>query len=164
LKILNCFCTDLPNSGNPAGVIFNFPGDKTEKQKLVQQWQMTVASVGSPKLFVPLRSVEALATLHPNFDLIKQWSLDNGINGLYVYALESTDPLLLQARAFNPKTGQNEDAATGVAAAALALVFKENLIIKQGYFIGKPSQLMITYHHPEEIYVGGKIMEQLELI
>lgn len=211
MKILNCFCTDLPNSGNPAGVIFDFSGDKTEKRKLAQQRQlpvivfvdqvdsdipilqflypsvetnlclhgalaavfllmnqrradhitvsnavgtllqaikldnqvvqikvsaepattynpdqkvikqllnltdfneistdlpMTVASVGSPKLFIPLRSTEALATLHPNFDLIKQWSLDNKINGLYVYASESTHPLLLQARAFNPKTGQ----------------------------------------------------------
>ena len=265
LKILNCFCTDSPNSGNPAGVIFNFSGNKTEKQKLAQQRQlpvivfvdqvdsdipilqffypnletnlclhgalaagfllmnqrraehmtvsntvgkllqaiklgnqivqikvsaepaaptynpdqrvlkqllnladfneistdlpMTVASVGSPKLFIPLRSAESLATLHPNFDLIKQWSLDNKINGLYIYASESTHPLLLQARAFNPKTGQNEDAATGVAAAALAVVFKKDLIIKQGHFISKSSQLTVTYYHPEEIYVGGKIVE-----
>ena len=34
MKILYCFCTDLPNSGNPAGVMFDFSGDKTEKQKL----------------------------------------------------------------------------------------------------------------------------------
>ena len=267
MKILYCFCTDLPHSGNPAGVIFNFPGDKSEKQKLANQWQlpvivfiekadssipilqffypniemnlclhgalaavfllmnqrqidhitisnavgtlyqaikldhqvvqikvsaepvptyapdlkllkqllnlteigeistdlpMMVASVGSPKLFIPLRSPEILATLHPDFDLIKQWSLDNKINGLYVYAPESTHPLLLQARAFNPKTGHNEDAATGVAAAALALIFKKNLIIKQGHFIGKSSQLMVTYHNSEEIYVGGKIIEHKE--
>jgi trans-2,3-dihydro-3-hydroxyanthranilate isomerase len=263
MKILNCFCTDLPNSGNPAGVIFDFAGDRIEKQKLAQQRQlpvivfidqvdsdvpvlqffypnietnlclhgalaavfllmnqrradyitvsnavgtllqaikldnqvaqikvsaepaptynpdqkmlkkllnlddfneistdlpMVVASVGSPKLFVPLRSTEALATLHPNFDLIKQWSLEHKINGLYVYTSESKDPQLLQARAFNPKTGQNEDAATGVAAAALALVFKKNLIIKQGHFINKPSQLMVTYRNSEEIYVGGKVI------
>ena len=42
MKILNCFCTDLPNSGNPAGVIFDFSGDKTEKQKLAQQRQLPV--------------------------------------------------------------------------------------------------------------------------
>jgi trans-2,3-dihydro-3-hydroxyanthranilate isomerase len=246
MKILYCFCTDLPDSGNPAGVIFDFSGGKTEKQKLAQQRQLpvivfieqanssipilqffypniemnlclhgalaavfllmkldhqvvqikvsaepaptyvpdlellkqplnlsdvgkistdlplTVASVGSPKLFIPLRSPEILATLHPNFDLIKQWSLDNKINGLYVYAPESTDPLLLQARAFNPKTGQNEDAATGVAAAALALIFRKNLIINQGHFIGKSSQLMVTYRKSEEIYVGGKIIEYKE--
>lgn len=265
MKILYCFCTDLPNSGNPAGVMFDFPGDNTEKQKLAQQLQlpvivfvnktdspipvlqffypniemnlclhgalaavfllmnqrqtnhitvsntigalfkaikldnqivqikvsaeaaptyvpdpkilkqllnltdlgaistdlpMAVASVGSPKLFIPLKSSEALAALHPNFDLIKQWSLDNQINGLYVYAPESAIPLTLQARAFNPKTDQNEDAATGVAAAALALIFKKNLIIKQGHFMNKPSQLIITYHHPDEIYVGGKIIER----
>lgn len=269
MKILNCFCTDLPNSGNPAGVILDFTGDKIEKQKLAQQRQlpvivfvdqldsdipilqffypnvetnlclhgalaavfllmnqrrvdhitvsnavgtllqavkldnqvvqikvsaepvptynpdqmvlkqllnladaseistdlpMTVASVGSPKLFFPLRSAEALVSLMPNFDLIKQWSLDNKINGLYVYVRESIHPLLLQARAFNPKTGQNEDAATGVAAAALAVVFKKDLIIKQGHFIGKPSQLIVTYRKSEEIYVGGKIIEVDEVL
>ncbi len=264
MKILNCFCTELPNSGNPAGIIFDFSGDKMEKQKLAQKLQlpvivfiskadssipvlqffypniemnlclhgalaaafllmeqrqtnhivvsnaigalfqvikledqvvqikvseepvsvytpnqkilkqllnltdisaisedfpMAVASVGSPKFFIPLKSAEVLADLQPNFDLIKQWSLDNQINGLYAYAPESTTPLLLQARAFNPKTGQNEDAATGVAAAALGLLFKKDLMIKQGHFIDKPSQLIITYHHPDEIYVGGIIIE-----
>lgn len=267
MKILYCFCTDFPHTGNPAGVIFDFPGNKDEKQKLAQRLQlpvivfiekansaipvleffypnvemnlclhgalaavfllmnqrqtnhttvsnvvgtlfhaiksenqivqikvfeelspahiidpkvliqllnltdvndistdlpMTVASVGSPKLFVPLKSAEILSALHPNFELIQKWSLENRINGLYVYTQECTKPLLLQARAFNPKTGQNEDAATGVAAAALALVFKKNLIIHQGHFVGKPSRLMITYHHPEEIYVGGKIVESNE--
>lgn len=269
MNILYCFCTDLLNSGNPAGVTFDFPGDKAEKQKLAQQLQLpvivfvdkvdssipvlqffypniemnlclhgalaavfllmnrrqtnhitvsntvgtlfqatkldnqvvqikvseeaslayapdlkilaqllnltdlnkiavglpiTVASAGSPKLFVPLKSPKALAALQPNFDLIKQWSLENRINGLYVYTQESIEPLLLQARAFNPKTGQNEDAATGVAAAALSLVFKKNLIIKQGHFIDKPSCLIITYHDPEEIYVGGKIIERNESV
>ncbi len=42
MKVLCCFCTDLPNSENPAGVIFNFPGDKAEKQKLAQQLQLMV--------------------------------------------------------------------------------------------------------------------------
>jgi predicted PhzF superfamily epimerase YddE/YHI9 len=42
MKILYCFCTDLPHSGNPAGVIFDFSGDKNEKQKLAQQVQLPV--------------------------------------------------------------------------------------------------------------------------
>jgi predicted PhzF superfamily epimerase YddE/YHI9 len=42
LKIFNCFCTDSSHSGNPAGVIFNFSGDKTEKQKLAQKRQLPV--------------------------------------------------------------------------------------------------------------------------
>src|SRR5262249_35862106 len=136
----------------------------TDLSQISADLPMTVASVGSPKLFIPLNALEALAALRPNFDFIKQWSLENQINGLYVYAQESVNPLLLQARAFNPKTGQNEDAATGVAAAALALVFKKNLIVKQGHFIRKPSQLMIIYHHPEDIYVGGKIIERDESV
>jgi trans-2,3-dihydro-3-hydroxyanthranilate isomerase len=125
-----------------------------------QDLPMTVASVGSPKLLVPLKSLTTLAALHPDFDLIKKWSIENRINGLYLYAQESSENNLFYARAFNPKTGQNEDAATGVAGAALALVLKKNIIIKQGQFIDRPSMLIITYHSPEEIYIGGKIVEK----
>ena len=124
-----------------------------------QDLPMTVASVGSPKLLVPLKFLTTLAALHPDFDLIKKWSLENRINGLYVYTQESSENNLFYARAFNPKTGQNEDAATGVAGAALALTLKKNIVIKQGQFIDRPSMLIITYHNPEEIYVGGKIVE-----
>ena len=42
MKILNCFCTDLPNTGNPAGIVFDFPGDKIEKQKLAHRLQLPV--------------------------------------------------------------------------------------------------------------------------
>ena len=265
MKIFNCFCTDSPNTGNPAGIIFDFPGDKAEKQKLAHQLQLpvtvfidradslipvlyffypdiemnvclhgalaavfillnrrktqhitvsnaigtlfeaikldnnivqikvsaesppaytidpvtvvqllnlvdfsevsqdlplTVASVGSPKLLVPLKSLTTLAALHPDFDFIKKWSFENRINGLYIYVQDSSENNLFSARAFNPKTGQNEDAATGVAGAALALALKKNIIIKQGQFMDRPSMLIITYHTPEEIYVGGRIVEQ----
>lgn len=62
----------------------------TDLGEISTDFPMTVASVGSPKVLVPLRTAEALATLRPNFDLIKQWSL--------CLALGSADPLLLQAR------------------------------------------------------------------
>ena len=74
-----------------------------DTSEISTDFPMTVASVGSPKLFVPLRSEEALEKLHPNFDIIKQWSLDNRINGLYVYTPEPTNRLLLQARALTRK-------------------------------------------------------------
>lgn len=263
--MVNCFCTELPNSGNPAAVVFDFSGDQAERQKLAKQLNlpvtvfidnaeavtpvlqffypgmetnlclhgalaavyillkqrkldnivvsttsgklleaikygetavqikvsaepapiytvdpvvltqllnvvadeiskdlpMTVASVGSPKLLVPVKSFAILSALTPDFVRIKQWSLDNQINGLYVYAQESSFPLLFQARNFNPKTGQNEDAATGVAAAALASVLRKDLLVKQGQSLDKPSLIMVTYRRPEEIYVGGKALEQV---
>jgi trans-2,3-dihydro-3-hydroxyanthranilate isomerase len=118
-----------------------------------------VASIGSPKLLIPLLSYDALASLQPNFDTIKQWSVDNHINGLYVYTKETRDQHFdYIARGFNPKGGNNEDAATGVAAGALyeALNAKKEIKISQGEFISRPSCLRI-YSEKNKLFVGGKI-------
>lgn len=65
-----------------------------------------VASIGSPKLLVPLNSLKCISELNPNYKLIKNWSVENNINGLYVYTTETTiDSADFHARGFNPKTG-----------------------------------------------------------
>jgi PhzF family phenazine biosynthesis protein len=113
-----------------------------------------VVSVGSPKLLVPIASSLLLTQLTPDFSEILAWSLANQVNGLYVYTPLNAEKWL--ARGFNPKTGHNEDAATGVAAAALALSLKKNLVVEQGSIINKPSQIVVTFNHPNSIFVGGK--------
>ena len=122
---------------------------------------LQTASVGSPKLLVPLKSSETLAGLNPNFDLIKAWSLENKVNGLYVYAQDQRQSGYFYARGFNPKTGHHEDAATGVAAAALAATLKKNIKVRQGDAINKPSLILVDYINPEEIYVGGKTITEV---
>lgn len=117
----------------------------------------TISSVGSPKLFVPIKSKEQLLNLNPNFSLIKKWSVENQINGLFVYSSESSENDFV-ARAFNPKTGHNEDAATGVAAAALALLLKKTLVIAQGENLGTPCKILTTYIDDKHILVGGNVI------
>lgn len=117
-----------------------------------------VSSVGSPKLLIPLRSLKLLMNLQPNYQLIKKWSIENNVNGLYVYTKETySDSSSFHARGFNPKTGHNEDAATGVAAAALASALKKDIKVEQGYAISNPCLIIVTYNSPVEILVGGKI-------
>lgn len=117
-----------------------------------------VSSVGSPKLLVPLNSLKLLLELQPDYELIKKWSIENKVNGLYVYTSEAyLDTSDFHARGFNPKTGHNEDAATGVAAAALSLVLKKNIKIEQGYFLKKPCSIIVTYINPDNILVGGEL-------
>ncbi|MDO8494527.1 MAG: PhzF family phenazine biosynthesis isomerase [Deltaproteobacteria bacterium] len=118
------------------------------------------ASVGSPKLLVPLRSHQNLATLKPHFDLLTAWSIKNKINGVYVYTKDPNNSDLFHARGFNPKTGHQEDAATGVAAAALVSCVKQNLIIEQGRFIQRPCRIQVTYKSDQEIWVGGRVVPQ----
>lgn len=96
----------------------------------------TIASVGSPKLLIPLKSPKRPETPKPQFKKIAQWSNQHGVNDFYVYA-----PLQegkFTARGFNPKTGHKEDAATGVAAGALATCLKRSFTIDQDLFINRP--------------------------
>jgi PhzF family phenazine biosynthesis protein len=123
---------------------------------------ITVSSIGSPKLFIPIKSKEALFNLEPNFSLIKEWSIANQVNGLYLYA-----PALPESgvdfitRGLNPKTGHNEDAATGVATAGLALYLKKSLVIRQGENLGKPCRIVTTYIDDMHIFVGGNVSKTI---
>lgn len=127
-------------------------------EEIIGNLPLTAASVGSPKLLVPVSSYNTLAKLTPNFDLIAQWSIESGINGLYVYTRDAQSTLYqFYACAFNPKTGNNEDAATGVAAASLSFVLKQDISIGQGSFVKHPSILNVSFESPQEIWVGGKV-------
>lgn len=132
---------------------------------------LTVASVGSPKLLVPLNSLQLLYNLQPNYTAIKAWSVRHKINGIYVYAPETyTQQANFHARGFNPQTGHNEDAATGVAAAALAIALQSSIIVEQGYCIDQPCIIYATYlgknyqqldtHHNNQaarVLIGGRV-------
>jgi PhzF family phenazine biosynthesis protein len=120
-----------------------------------------VYSVGSPKLLIPLNSIEQLRNLNPNFESITQWSNETGVNGLYIYAPLNNSTHKFAARAFNPKAGCNEDAATGVAVGALACALKfPQISVSQGDSIGRPCQLTATYHNSENVLVGGIVQRR----
>lgn len=125
------------------------------------QLPFCVATIGSPKLLIPLTSFASLAELRPDFNFIKQWSLENNINGLYVYTADVRDQNTdYVARGFNPKGGNNEDAATGVAAGALytalSLPSQQEICVAQGEFMQQPSRLVIA-STADKILVGGKV-------
>jgi len=115
-----------------------------------------VYSVGSPKYLIPLNSLDQLQSLEPNFEAITQWSNETGINGLYIYVPLNDSDNEFKARAFNPKAGCNEDAATGVAVGALASILKlPHITVSQGDSIGRPCRLTASYLNNENILVGG---------
>jgi trans-2,3-dihydro-3-hydroxyanthranilate isomerase len=68
-----------------------------------------------------------------------------------------------KARVFVPAHGVDEDPATGSAAGPLALHlarhgrigFGDEIVIRQGVEIGRPSTLHAVARSPEEIEVGG---------
>lgn len=111
-------------------------------------------SVSRPKLLVPLSDSRVLNELEPDFDAL--WSVCDAfrVTGVYPFTCNTDKPNTdAEARQFPLRAGFPEDAATGVAAAALGayLVKYErqcrtgvhHLRIAQGYAMGAPSLIEV---------------------
>jgi len=123
-----------------------------------------IASIGSPKLLVPVIDRNILFNMEPDLHLISQWCKKYFVNGIYVYSsdTEHFDSDYV-GRNFNPLFSHQEDIATGVAAAALAFMLnlkndkkKNNFTIEQGTNLGKPSKVYISIN-PEKISITGAV-------
>lgn len=132
-----------------------------QSEEIDEQAPFCVASIGSPKLLVPVASLQTLMALKPDLRAIAAWSAKHKVNGVYVYSLATANPAAAaHARAYNPLFNMNEDAATGVAAGALVgvLVKERDLattcMIEQGR---EQNQIWVSVE-PDGISVGGFVM------
>ncbi|CAN1544570.1 COG0384 Predicted epimerase, PhzC/PhzF homolog [Rhabdaerophilaceae bacterium] len=111
-------------------------------------------SAGVPFVMVPVCSLDAIGRAHVAD--ISGWRSVFGQVGLgaaYLYTRETNDPQHhIHARMFAPLNGIPEDPATGSAAAAFAGVAAtcelpedgvHQLVIEQGYEMGRPSQIAL---------------------
>ena len=94
-----------------------------------------VASVGSPKLLVEVQDQQTLYSLAPDLAGIAAWGKQHGVSGLYVYC--RLDEATFEGRNFNHLEPTLEDGATGVAAGALAVALKQDLVLRQGRATGR---------------------------
>ncbi|AXE32134.1 PhzF family phenazine biosynthesis protein [Chromobacterium phragmitis] len=115
-----------------------------------------LASAGSPKLLVELAATEDLNRLSPNLARIVEWGRSTGVNGCYVYARLGEGRY--QGRNFNHLDPALEDAATGVAAAALSLHLRRDLLLLQGGPLGNPCELSARWAE-QWVAVGGVCRE-----
>lgn len=123
-----------------------------------------IASIGSPKLIVPVINRSILFNMTPNLDLISQWCKKYSVNGLYVYSKDTESPDSdYIGRNFNPLFSHREDIATGVAAATLGFILnlkkdnkKINFIIEQGANLNKLSQIYIAISM-QKITIKGEV-------
>jgi trans-2,3-dihydro-3-hydroxyanthranilate isomerase len=111
---------------------------------------------GPGHVYIELESPEAVAALRPDFGALQEltpWGT----------ACFARDGETWKARVFVPAHGVDEDPATGSAAGPLALhlarhgriEFGDEIVIRQGAEIGRPSTLHAVARSPEEIEVGG---------
>jgi len=112
-----------------------------------------VASVGSPKLLVQVAHTAALYALAPDLAAIAEWGRESGVNGLYVWCRRPDGAC--EGRNFNHLDPALEDSATGVAAGALSVALRENLVLHQGRATGR-NCLIRTRLEGDTLLIGGK--------
>lgn len=113
-----------------------------------------VWSAGTPFCCVPVSGLAAIARARPNPAALA--GAVAGGRGAFLYTRETLSPdHAVHARMFGAGLGMVEDPATGAAAAAFAgqaAAFEpaedgqHDLVIEQGYEMGRPSQIVLSLH------------------
>ena len=108
-------------------------------------------SAGVPFIMVPIKNLAAIQFIKITDS--SAWSKAFGATPVFTYTDETCDPANhVHARMFSPAMGMVEDPATGSAAAAfsgVAVAFEQpangshQLVIEQGYEMGRPSQIAV---------------------
>jgi PhzF family phenazine biosynthesis protein len=107
------------------------------------------------KTLVPLRSVSILDGLKPDFGKIEQLCARLESTGLYPYAISDRESQVVDARQFPRSSGYPEDAATGIAAAALSFGLLSNgiveaserpITVRQGRAMKRPSEIQVRFN------------------
>src|SRR5207237_8675807 len=101
---------------------------------------------------VPVRSRAILDSIAPDFSRIAEACDAIGSTGLYPFAIVDRATATLAARQFPRSSGYPEDAATGIAATALASGLRQlsvtsstKVTVRQGEAMGRPSKINETF-------------------
>ncbi|MEO0142462.1 MAG: PhzF family phenazine biosynthesis protein, partial [candidate division WOR-3 bacterium] len=129
-----------------------------------------VISTGFYDLIVPVKSLETVKNLKPDFTFMNNFCIRLGIQGIIVFCLETFEPGdTAFMRHFAPVLGINEDPISGAAAGSLGcylirkkLVEPSNfsrIIIEQGYLQNRQGKVYVHIESSrDQIYrvkVGG---------
>lgn len=109
--------------------------------------EICVASIGRPRLLVPIATASALAALTPDLELLRSGCDRLDLLGCYVHSPPAADGHLA-ARMFAPSIGVPEDIAnansTACLAAALAAHGISRITVDMGDSLGMPSTITAT--------------------
>ena len=122
---------------------------------------LQVVSIGTPKLIIPVRSLQILQRIVPDLEGIKRYCKRSDARGFYPFTFETfSSQADFHARQFNPLAGIDEDPITGIAAGALGAYIKkhgikdkDDFIVEQGHSMKKPGEVFV--HIDEKIQIGG---------
>lgn len=124
-----------------------------DRADFVDDLPVQVVATGVAHLLVPIRSRDAIDSLHPDSQKLASVLRDAGAQGCYAFSLDPRNPgAMAYARFFNPTAGIPEDPATGSAAGPLGFYLRTHNVIKndgnytieQGQAVGRPSEIGVS--------------------
>lgn len=139
----------------------------SENKNYIGKLPIQIVSTGLRDILLPIKSLEILLQLKPNFKLISELSKRHNAIGIHAFCLDTYNNSSAHCRNFAPLFGIEEESATGTSNGALACYlnqynkdrFNSKFIFEQGYSMGKPSEVKakLEYNNGviEEVYVGG---------
>lgn len=119
-------------------------------------------STGLFSLNIPLKKLETIQKMKPDFEKIKEICIEAGVGSIFVFTFETiNEDCFVHARCFAPLYGVNEDAVTGTANGALGAYLAKNGLLEehryeaeQGYEIGREGIVKVEVGN--KIKVGGE--------
>lgn len=139
---------------------------------MMEDLSVQVVSTGLRDIMVPVKSIKILNAIKPDMEKVKNISRKYNAVGYHVFALESLHGAYANCRNFAPLYDIPEEAATGTSNGALGCYLyhygkindeqASNIVIEQGYFMKKPSEILVSLTVKEneilEVKVGGNAM------
>ncbi len=122
-------------------------------------------STGLKDILYPVKSIESLVDLNPDFHEMSKLSQELGVVGVHAFTLIENSEITAICRNFAPLYGIDEESATGTANCALACYLykhyemRSQYIFEQGYTLGQASRIVVNIFakedHIDAVYVGG---------
>ena len=122
-------------------------------------------STGLKDILYPVKSIQHLENLKPNFQEMSELSKKLDVVGIHAFTLLNDSDITAICRNFAPLYGIDEESATGTANCALACYLykhykkKSKYIFEQGYNLGQISRIVVNIFAKEDcinaVYVGG---------
>lgn len=126
-----------------------------------------VVSTGTPQAMIPVKSIDVLRRLRPDFQHLGDLEEFGEYYSTHVFAIEALDPAnRTHARHFAANAGIPEDPVTGSATGAMAaylwkygLVREPTFNAEQGHLIGRPGVVEVEVdangEDPVEVRIAG---------
>ena len=121
-----------------------------------------IVSTGLRDIMVPVKNLEILKEIKPDFEEIEKISERYGVVGYHLFTLESIHGNTAFTRNFAPLYDIDEEPATGTSNGALGCYLKKYEVIEksemkfeQGDYMGNPSRIDVRVER-DRLMVGGE--------